>query len=52
MYLKSGIIASALFIDICKAFDMVNNEILLVKLENFRLKGFLYELLRSFLIKR
>lgn len=44
--------SSAIFIDLCKAFDMVNHEILLEKLEYYGIRGIPLKLIESYLSNR
>jgi exonuclease III len=50
--LDSGKYAIGVFIDLCKAFDTVNHEILLIKLEKLGIRGVALDLFKSYLMNR
>lgn len=50
--LNAGRIAAVIYIDVSKAFDSVNHDILLGKLYKAGIRGHLHDLMRSFLIGR
>jgi hypothetical protein len=49
---KGGKIASAVFMDMTKAFDIVNRKTLLMVLENYGIRGKILKLLESYLTNR
>ena len=51
-YLENGDFVCGIFIDLQKAFDTVNHEILLSKLDHYGIRGFTNDWFRSFLCNR
>jgi hypothetical protein len=50
--LDKGNYAATIFLDFSKAFDMVNHEILLQKLNHYRVRGLANKWIESYLLER